>query len=399
MTSLFKSYKAVTHKVLAPVDLPHAGSNQHELNGVSSLKDFFGTSERVKGEIFWTYYIDGLEPQYSQGGFTFYDARENHPVRSEWRLFYQGDFLSRASPGDVLVITRDLNDRVNGLLFRRESSWLRAAVRFFKIDLDFPEFRTIADRGLSVTEFAPEDRWIAEDLQLELPFAPAENDEELVRGRFGDAFPTSTEMSFFAREQSADYITDPDKTLISWLDREEQLFLALESSIVEPRISDGFVDVEDFIQYSLSVQNRRKSRMGLSFQNQLGALFDCLQVSYTPEPITEDNHKPDFIFPSIESYKNPEFDSSRLTMLGAKSSCKERWRQILTEADRIPDKHLCTLDQTIATSQMEEMHAQHVTLVIPSPLNEIYGDRKPEILSIGNFIQLVKEREGNLMDN
>lgn len=52
------------------------------------------------------------------------------------------------------------------------------------------------------------------------------------------------------------------------------------------------------------------------------------------------NKKPDFIFPDGVSYHNFEFQADKLTMLGAKTTCKDRWRQVLNEADRIRDKHL-----------------------------------------------------------
>ena len=42
------------------------------------------------------------------------------------------------------------------------------------------------------------------------------------------------------------------------------------------------------------------------------------------------------------------FDSNKLTMLASKTTCKDRWRQILNEADRIKIKHLFTLQQGIS---------------------------------------------------
>ena len=47
---------------------------------------------------------------------------------------------------------------------------------------------------------------------------------------------------------------------------------------------------------------------------------------------TENRNKPDFLFPRATQYRSTTFPSERLTMLGAKSSCKDRWRQVLSEA-------------------------------------------------------------------
>lgn len=62
----------------------------------------------------------------------------------------------------------------------------------------------------------------------------------------------------------------PDVALMAWLDHEEAMFRRLERRIVSARIEQGFlsgdgVDVVGFLSFSLSVQNRRKSRMWLSF--------------------------------------------------------------------------------------------------------------------------------------
>ena len=42
-------------------------------------------------------------------------------------------------------------------------------------------------------------------------------------------------------------------------------------------------------------------------------------------------------------------------MLAAKTSCKDRWRQVLAEADRIRTKHLLTLEPAISKIQTAEM--------------------------------------------
>ena len=79
LSSIFTN---VSHKTLVAVDLPNMGSNQHELNGVQALREFFGTDERTRGLISWHYFADDQEPIHEETEFTFYDARENHPVRT-----------------------------------------------------------------------------------------------------------------------------------------------------------------------------------------------------------------------------------------------------------------------------------------------------------------------------
>src|SRR5690606_10029713 len=125
----------------------------------------------------------------------------------------------------------------------------------------------------------------------------------------------------------------------------EKLFRRLERKIVEERLKKGFLngndtDVDGFIHFSLSVQNRRKSRAGYALENHLEALFNKHSLLFSRTVETENKSKPDFLFPGGQSYHNLLFPSELLTMLGVKTSCKDRWRQILSEASRVEKKHL-----------------------------------------------------------
>ena len=64
---------------------------------------------------------------------------------------------------------------------------------------------------------------------------------------------------------------------------------------------------------------------------------------------------------------NQAFFIENLCTLAAKTTCKDRWRQVLNEADRLRDrnKYLCTLQQGISSAQMDEMQTERVILVVP----------------------------------
>ena len=57
--------------------------------------------------------------------------------------------------------------------------------------------------------------------------------------------------------------------------------------------------VDGFIRFSLSVHNRRKSRMGHSLEHHLEAMFQAFGIAYDRGKATENNHRPDFLFPSV----------------------------------------------------------------------------------------------------
>jgi len=217
-------------------------------------------------------------------------------------------------------------------------------------------------------------------------------------------FPASAEMSQAARLiQYEVYLnqglvrTNPDKILLAWTEQEYRLFRALEHARYGNIVSNGFKSVDDFIILANQVLNRRKSRAGKSLEHHLSAIFDGNSIRYTAQAVTEGNKRPDFLFPSVEDYHNMMFSVDQLCTLAAKTTCKDRWRQVLNEADRLRDqnKYLCTMQQGISSAQMDEMQAEKVILVVPKPYISTYPkDRQDRIWTIGKFVQYVREMEG-----
>jgi hypothetical protein len=78
-------------------------------------------------------------------------------------------------------------------------------------------------------------------------------------------------------------------------------------------------------------------------------------------------------------------------MLAVKTTCKDRWRQILNEAARIRRKHLLTLQEGISEGQFQEMTEAEVQLVVPAPLIARYPrDIQPHLQSLERFIAEVR---------
>ncbi len=81
-------------------------------------------------------------------------------------------------------------------------------------------------------------------------------------------------------------------------------------------------------------------------------------------------------------------------MLGVKSTCKDRWRQVLAEADRVEEKHLLTLEASISTSQTDEMKAKKLQLVLPTALHPSYTqEQQAWLMSLGDFTEVVRLRQ------
>ena len=80
-------------------------------------------------------------------------------------------------------------------------------------------------------------------------------------------------------------------------------------------------------------------------------------------------------------------------MLGVKTTCKDRWRQVLSEADKIPNKHLLTLEAAISENQTNEMVSQNLQLVVPNAIRTSYSlQQQSWLMSVATFTELVLQR-------
>ena len=203
------------------------------------------------------------------------------------------------------------------------------------------------------------------------------------------AFPAAEEIVDFAVGRLPSLAADTaDKRLIRRRACEFDVFLSVEEAHVLPRIREGFRSVDLFVAFANSVMNRRKARSGMSLELHARRVFDEEGVTYSHDEISEGNKRPDFLFPSAEAYHDPAHPAERLVFLGVKTTCKDRWRQIINEADRIPAKHLLTLQEGVSANQLEEMEAHGVRLVVPKPLHKRYPESwRARLLSFDDFIR------------
>lgn len=185
----------------------------------------------------------------------------------------------------------------------------------------------------------------------------------------------------------------PDKRLVRRRDCEFEIFRCVEEAAVLPRIKEGFSKVEHFIKYANAVTNRRKQRSGKSLELQAKRIFDEETLPHAHNQVSEGTKRPDFLFPSADAYHDPSFPDAKLRMLGAKTTCKDRWRQILPEADRVPNKHLLTLQLGISLKQFKQMQEADVTLVVPKGLHDSYNKAiRPHLMTLESFIEETKAK-------
>lgn len=400
---LSQYFNGIAGKTLSDVEADCIASNQHEFNGVKELRRILGEpEEKIEYQTKFIYLTDSDDdPIVDDGKMTWYDSRkkareEKQVMRYEYRLYFSGNRVMQcANAGDTLIIARKPDNTLLAVVAEKNTTISSQIVWLFGLsDMSHPGFsvREELETEQDRIEFAS--RLILENIGIEI--VTEENSfMDGIISRFGYGFPSTRDFSEYARSTLGESLQDyePDNQLMILMEREEILFRILEKQIIGKRISDGFgTDVDAFLTYSLSVQNRRKSRVGHALENHLEFIFISNKIRYSRTPRTENNSKPDFIFPGIEEYRDPCFNNSCLTMLGVKSTCKDRWRQVLSEASRIRRKHLFTLEAAISTNQTDEMVSNDLQLVIPKKLHNSYTKKQQDkLIDLAAFIGHVRE--------
>lgn len=403
---LSEYFKGIAVKFLSTVEANSFRSNQHEFNGVRELVEILGEPDgKVNFPAKFIYLTDDDDaPIIETGSLTWYDARqkareERNVMRWENRLYFPTNLVTQnLSEGDLLIVTRNTDDSLLAIVAEKGSTVANQLLWLFGFtDIGHPGFSIRGELETEQDKIAFTSRLILENIGI---VVEADEDSWLdkIFAKFGRTFPSTKEFSEFARNTiQEDIRDDQDNILLAWMDREEILFRTLEKHLIADRLKQGFDNnVDEFLKYSLSVQNRRKSRVGFALENHLEAMFKACGIRYSRGACTENKAKPDFLFPGIEEYRNPAFSAINLTMLGVKSTCKDRWRQVLSEADRIDRKHLLTLEPAISPNQTTEMQSKLLQLVIPKTLHDTYTSGQKEwLMSVSDFIEMTRSRQNN----
>ena len=208
-------------------------------------------------------------------------------------------------------------------------------------------------------------------------------------------FPTGMELIDKAVELRPYPSLSPDRRLLRRRDCEFELFRSVEEAVELPVIGQGFDNMDEFIARAQTILQRRKSRSGRSLELHVRKIFieEGLRKNqdFAHQQEAEPSHRPDFLFPSADAYKDMAFPEERLRMLAVKTTCKDRWRQILNEANRIKRKHLLTLQEGVSEGQFREMKDAGVQLVIPTPLvNKFPALVRPHLNTLEDFIADVR---------
>lgn len=302
-------------------------------------------------------------------------------TRSEYRLTSFGKefpYLTDDAVGDLLIlIPQDLQN-------------------FLAYLIDLPEDIEDVQAALGVEAFGT---WAVYDGQQEPPELSEDDCIDRSFREFAGAvteFPAGVVFSTTTREALQKCVKTfgtraSDDRLLDLMKAEYRLFRLVERQLCMPEVCRLFKDIDDFLKTASTIMNRRKSRAGRSMENHVEFLLREAQIPFDVRPTIPG--EPDIVIPGKAEYEDPKFPEARLFMVGVKTTCKDRWRQITKEAPRIRSKHLLTVQEGVSAAQLTQMHQHGVSLVVPKKLHSRYPTVKGvKLLDLEGFISHVRRK-------
>ena len=212
---------------------------------------------------------------------------------------------------------------------------------------------------------------------------------------WANSFPSAADIVEKAIQLRPLQTETPDVRLMKRRDCEFEIFKSVEEAVEGAKVATGFASLQEFLTLAQTILQRRKSRAGRSLELQTREIFveeGLVEGSaFSHGEKSENGKKPDFLFPSAAAYADANYPAEKLRMLASNTTVKDRWRQILNEADRIETKHLLTLQEGVSEPQFAEMKAAKVKLVVPAKLMDKYPKAiRPELMTLDSFIYEVR---------
>lgn len=330
-----------------------------------------GRNDKELVSILWQ-----IEEYETNSAITWYGKE----TRSEYRLTRLGGkkfpYITNDSIGDLLVLIP-----FDHLHFRA-----------FLLDLEDDVEELFAALGVQMNESWGVFQGGAPKLETE---------EECVARAFGEfvqhlqSFPAGAVFSQTTRDVVERCVRgftrmDGDAALTRWMESEYRLFRMAERVLCTNEIQRLFKDVEDFLGTASTIMNRRKARAGRSLENHVEALLARRGIPYTMRTEAIEG-RPDIVIPGVAEYRDPAFPLEKLFIVGVKTTCKDRWRQVLSEGHRVSRKHILTTQPGISVNQLKEMHDAQVSLIVHDALHGQYPKNAPmDLLNIEQFVSQVE---------
>jgi len=145
----------------------------------------------------------------------------------------------------------------------------------------------------------------------------------------------------------------------------------------------GFPDLDATF---LSASQHRKSRAGRSFEQHIARLLCDGRIAFEEQAVTG-GRRPDFVLPSLVVLKAEERTFEEAMVLSAKTTLRERWKQLAMEKFNCA-LFLATVDDRVSADAIDDMSRQSIHLVVPESLkksNETCYKGKTNVITFREF--------------
>lgn len=136
----------------------------------------------------------------------------------------------------------------------------------------------------------------------------------------------------------------------------------------------------------LSASQQRKTRAGRSFEHHIAASLTDGNVRFQEQAVTG-GRRPDFVMPDLATLRSRRRDRSDALVLAAKTTLRERWKQVSSEQLNC-DVYLATVDDRVSAAAIREMAELGIQLVVPEMLkssSEAFYQDEANVLSFRDF--------------
>lgn len=146
-------------------------------------------------------------------------------------------------------------------------------------------------------------------------------------------------------------------------------------------------DFNGFYSEMLNAAQQRKARVGAGFEAHIRALLVAGDIPFVEQKVVS-SLRPDFVLPNLALYKAK---SSVALVLSAKTTLRERWKQVSMERRDCP-VFLATMDEKIAISSVKKMQENEIFLVVPETFKSrtravVDFSAEPNVLSFREFFR------------
>ena len=130
-------------------------------------------------------------------------------------------------------------------------------------------------------------------------------------------------------------------------------------------LADHFNGLERFFN---GLSQGRRPHAGKAFELLIARLFNQHYAGASQVLL---KGQPDFIFPAVDYFRSTPGDS---IVFSVKRTVKERWRQMVASLTKPLGYFVGTVDEEVPASDLQEMHAARLYLVVPSRVKRSRAD-------------------------